>query len=43
MVKKSEKYFDETKLTNIKSWIRFEIPRLASMNSLVSGPGIPAV
>lgn len=27
----------------MRSWMRLEIPRLAMMNSLVTGPGIPSV
>lgn len=31
------------KLTRIKSWMRFDSPRLASTKSLVTGPGMPSV
>lgn len=32
-----------SKLTRIKSWIKFDKPRLAKTNNLVTGPGIPSV
>lgn len=34
---------DTHELTRIKSWIRFESPRLARTKSRVTGPGIPSV